>query len=69
MAGRNLRNHLRSAGGAMTDKRIQLAEKRAQVAIVDAQIRILQDAILRFDAMIDECAKLRNDIEKRQASA
>ena len=41
-----------------------IAAVRAQNVILDLQIKMCQESILRLDAMIDECAKLKSDLSK-----
>ena len=41
-----------------------MAATRAQNALLDLEIKLLQDHILRLDAMIDECAKIKRDLGK-----
>ena len=53
----------------MDDKKVEVAHARTQIALVDLQIKALHESITRFDAMIDECVKLRRDIESKQVSA
>ena len=45
---------------------IEAAGQRAQIEIVDLQIKLLEDSLLRIDKMIDACRQLRTEIEKRQ---
>jgi len=48
------------------DKEIKAAELTVQAQLIDMQIGILQGSILRLDAMIEECEKLRQEIERNK---
>ena len=51
---------------ATAEDQIVAASLRAQIDFADLQIKMLRVAIQRFDEMIEECAKMRAEIESRQ---
>ena len=53
----------------MEDAKKAIAAIKAQNALLDLHIKLLQDSIMKYDAMIDECEKIKNELRKSQVSA
>ena len=43
---------------------VAITAVKAQNALLDLQIKLCQDSILRLDSMIDECAKIKRDLQQ-----